>query len=199
MTTTQSREAIETRLSDLRRQRGAAALDGRKFDAGAIAAAEAELEALDDAAAERVRRARLDADRVRAEQATKLRTELVAAREDYLNGYSDAEESIRNFVEAVQRIEDAAIRIRKSSHGLTGDSVPLPFSPSSVESRLGTRAGSVCGTISGHRSRLGGLEWRGTSLYRPDQNWREAEAALVAKHINPLLLSEKSNGSNGKG
>jgi hypothetical protein len=189
------REELETKLSDLRRQRGAAALDGKKFDAAAIAATEAELEALEDAEGERMRRERLDADRVRAEQATRLRTELAAAGEDYLNATTGAESAIRSFIEAVKRIDEAGERIRRAAKGLSGDGVPLPFGPSSIESRLGSRAGAVCSTMAAHRSRLGGLSWTGTTLYSPTQNWREAEQALVEKHINPIM-EIKSNGTS---
>ena len=48
-----NREEITNRIAELRRDRGAATLSGKKFDNSIIASAEAELAALDDAEGER--------------------------------------------------------------------------------------------------------------------------------------------------
>jgi len=195
---TQTREALEGKLSDLRRQRGAAILDGKKYDATAILSAADELAALEDVEGERTRRDRLAADRVRAEQATKLRTELVAAKEDYTAAWTDAEGAVRDLVDAVRRVIEGAATMTRLAHDLTGESAPIPVSPSAVVSRLGGRIGAVLATIPGHRSRLGGLSWTGTSLYDASKDFAGAESALVAKHLTPLLEKPKNGNGSSK-
>jgi hypothetical protein len=191
----ETREALESRLSALRQQRGSAALDGRRFDSTPIRAIADELAELEDVESEKARRSRLDADRVRAVSATRLRTELAAAKEEYTAAWTDADGAVRDLVDAVRRIIDGAATMTRLAHELTGEAAPIPVNPSAVVSRLGGRLGAVLATIPGHRSRLGGLNWSGTSLYDSSKDFAGAEAALVNKHIHPIL----ENHANGNG
>lgn len=67
------RQAAESKLRDLRREHGAAILDGKRFDATKIAAAEAEIAALDVAREESFRRGR---EAVPAREAAKFAADL---------------------------------------------------------------------------------------------------------------------------
>ena len=53
-----NRDAVEAAIAKLRRERGSAVLDGKKFDSGKITAAEADLAAFEDAEAARIARQR---------------------------------------------------------------------------------------------------------------------------------------------
>ena len=69
------RRDLEHHLAELRRDRGAAVLDGHPVDHLAISAAEAELQAVKEAESLELERAQVDAQRLAAEHRRKLEQE----------------------------------------------------------------------------------------------------------------------------
>ena len=107
----------------------------------------------------------------------------------------DAEAATRELVDAISRVIDLSAKEAKAAHEVTGAAVPVPLQPPAVVTRLGGRIGAVLGTVRGHRYRLGGLEWHGASMYEPAQNWRDSEAALMSRQLDPILRTGVKNGS----
>ena len=188
-------EAIETRLACLRRDRGAATLAGKKFNSAGIASAEAELDALHDAAAEASRREREAAESSRLKQLGELRTQLAVLERDRLQDIEEAEAATRHLAAALSRVLRTNGEMGKVVHGITGGRVPIPLSGPDFVSRLAGRIGAIMTTIPNCRARFGSIEWRGHSLYRPDQNWKDVEEGLLKPSLKQL--NEERTGNDG--
>jgi hypothetical protein len=179
------REALETEITGLRRQRGAARLDGRPFDDGTIAAKQAERDALVDAEAERVRREREAA--AKAWQAK--RTELIEQRshqvELYLEDVAAMESAARKYLEARNAAVARAETIAKLSHGIDA-AVPLTLARSSVVSRLSGLFAALMGSGREYKRSFGSIQWGGGSLYSAKDSW-------VAIENRNMKFAEKNN------
>jgi hypothetical protein len=192
------REAIETKITEARRQRGAALLDGIRIDSASIAALQAHLDALDDAAGERTRRERDTAEAARQTKLAGLRKHLAGLETERLAAIDEAEHHARSLAEKLARVFAVTKQMGAVAHEITGGDVPIVLHGTSVVTRMAGRLASVMQTIPNHRGRLGGLEWRGAGLYPADQSWRDHEQKVVAPHVKPITEG-KSNGTNGQG
>ena len=106
----QQRHAAENRLTELRRESGAARLDGKAFDHVAIAEAEHELEDVTGAEAEQVRRARqAEASRLAALHKT-LSLEFTEKEAERLRLVGRAEKAAQELVEALSCVMSVAPR-----------------------------------------------------------------------------------------
>ena len=72
----------------------------------------------------------------------------------------------------------------------------MPLMVHEVAVRLGGRIAGVMRTIPGHPMRLGAVEWRGASLFPPDQKWRAREEKILRPHLKRLLKKEKNDDKN---
>jgi hypothetical protein len=192
------REAIETKITEARRARGKALLDGVKIDSASIAALQEHLAALDDADGERTRRERDTAEQARQAKLASLRKHLAGLEAERLAAIEEAEHHARALAENLARVFAVTKQMGAVAHEITGDDVPIVLQGTSVVTRMAGRLASVMQTIPNHRGRLGGLEWRGAGLYPADQNWRDHEQRVVAPHVKPITEG-KSNGSSGQG
>lgn len=177
------RTEAETKLAELRQERGSKILDGKKPDIGDITEIEHEIEGLADAegeAAEAERKAR------RADLAKQLSV-LEAKR---LGAIQDANMATRALIDALGQVIEITKSMAKAAHGITGAPVPVPLQEGNLVSRMAGRLSAVMASLSGHRNRFGAIEWRGASLYRPSDNWREQEAKLLEGHLRPLIEKE---------
>jgi hypothetical protein len=190
---TQTRTELENQLATLRRGRGAATLAGKKFDHAVIAEAEAELDALEDATNEQARLRRAAAEATRQKQLEILKVELSALARSYLADAEAAEACARSGAAALGRMLQTAQQMARISHQISGRETPIPLLGTELERRLGARHAAVMSTIPGHRHRLGAIEWL-AGHYTPETNWRDAEAALLARHVQPLYEKEANDG-----
>lgn len=180
-----NRSAIEDRIETLKRERGAAKLDGRKFDGSAIETLETELAALNDADGERARRDRAAAQAEIEEQRTKLRGQLATIEQDRLAAVADAEKAARSLSESIGRVIECSGDLATTLHRLTG-AVPTELHVAEIENRLASRLSAVMRTTKGRsRYRIGHLDWL-ASHFSPETNWQEAEKALLEKHLQHI-------------
>ena len=97
----EARDDIEVRLAALRRQRGAATLDGKPFDNSTITALELQLEAMDEADAELTRRERDAAARQRTAVLEACREDMVRTNDKRIAAVEQAEKALEQFAVAI--------------------------------------------------------------------------------------------------
>jgi hypothetical protein len=185
----------EARLEELRRQQGAALLDGTAFDRESIASLEDEIEALTDAESEAVRRERSEAEARRQEQRRRLQRQLRDAENSYLAAVGEAEQGVRAFVDAVLKAQKASLAMQAIAHSLTGARTASALASLSFASRLSMRAGSVLSQIKPPSSRFGELQWR-VGMFSAEDRWSEKESMVVASQLQAALADERT--ANGK-
>jgi phytoene dehydrogenase-like protein len=176
------REAVETEITGLRRQRGAARLDGRKFDDSAISEAETKLEALQDAETERVRREREAAAKAWQAKRKELLEQRAHQVELYLEDVAAMEAGARQFLAGRDAALGRADNIIKLTVALD-TSVPLALSRSSITSRLSGYFAALMSSSKEYKRQFGGISWTGGSLYSAVTSWVASEN----KHIKTII------------
>jgi len=184
-----TRVELEGQLENLRRDRGAATLAGKKFNHSAITAIETDLAALEDAEAERVRRDRGTAEAERQKRLSVLQLELAAEMEAYLANIKSAENHLRGYAADTDKALLRISEMGRLSFLISGKDTPIPIDPFEAERRFGCRHSAVMGTIHGREHRLGSLEWA-PGHYKHDDNWYEREKDLLDRHVKPLTEKE---------
>lgn len=179
-----NRTIIEDRIETLKRERGAAKLDGRKFDDSAIGTLETELKALDDADGERARRDRAAAQAEVEEQRAKLRGRVAELEAERLAAVGDAERAARELAGAIGRVIEISMDEASTLHAATG-AVPMPLHRTDVENRLSGRLAAVMQTVKGNRCRVGHIDWI-AGHYKAETDWKEAEQAVLANHLQHI-------------
>jgi hypothetical protein len=172
------------RLDTLRRQRGAAILDGNAFDDSGIIAAEQEIDALAQAEIESVRRKRDDEAVRLAGLVGTLSGELVEKEEKRLAAIGRAERGARELVaglaDTLRATDDMCDLVRR-----LGQPVPAKLDGPATASRLSQRLVAVLSTLPGHRYRFGAVGWR--SCWRDAQDeWAKHERAELSQDIDQL-------------
>ena len=71
------------------------------------------------------------------------------------------------------------------ANALGGD-VPTVLGRHDAETRLSGRLASLMGSIHGSPARFGSIEWRGASIYGPNDNWQLMEGNLMRPHLERL-------------
>jgi hypothetical protein len=183
------REALETEITGLRRQRGAARLDGRKFDDVAIPEAKTKLEALQDAETEKIRREREAAAKAWQVKRKELLDQRAHQVESYLDDVAAMESAARKYLEARNAAVARAETIAKLSHEIDA-AVPLTLSRSSVVSRLSGLFAALLSSGREYQRSFGSLQWSGGSLYSSAASW----TAVENKNLK-AIIAEKSNAS----
>ena len=191
----QRRTEAQDRLEQLRTARGAALLDEGKFDGNAIVDAEQELQALNDAEGEEVRRQRDEDEKKRKALLVQHRRDLAAMEGDRLAALREAEAGARQVVAGIARALAVNARMATTCHAISGDSAPLPLNAAGFVTRLAGRLSAVMASVAGHGHRLGFLEWR-PAMYHERDDWAACEQKLLAPHLAPLLDDgkDKANG-----
>jgi len=184
------RVEAETKLTELRAQRGAATLDGKNFDVSEIDVLENEIASLDAADGEATRRERAATEAGRRKRSSELRKELAALEATRLGEIQDMNSAARTLAENIGKHFDTVRQMSEVAHAISSESAPIPLQAPAVALRLSARLSAVMGGITGYRHRLGHIGWEGSSLYRAADDWRALEAALMERHLNPLLKKE---------
>jgi len=175
-------DAVEAAIAKLRRERGAAVLDGKKFDSSKIAAAEADLAAFDDAAAERVRREREREEQdEKASLAHKVRR-IGKLEGDRLKAWADLEVASRAQLEAIGRVKAATESERVLWADVTA-AVPMALGPFESAHRLRGRIGEFL-----HAAKVGFEVPGAGGIYgqAPLQDWKEIEREAMASQLEAL-------------
>jgi uncharacterized protein YfiM (DUF2279 family) len=187
------REAVETKIAEARRQRGAALLDGAKFDGKMIADLEAHLAALDDAAGVAVSREREAAEQARlAAAAAELKIAL-AAEKERLDGYAEIEAATRALREGLQKIFKANVTEADAICAMTGKK-PGALYLNATLSEIAGRFCSIIATLPQCRAGLGPLKHvRERNGFPPGSDWRAAQAKKMKPTLDELEAEYGSN------
>lgn len=171
------RTALQNEIDALRRARGAALVDGHKFDGKALLAAETELEALEDMAGEIARRATADADRQQAEARAGLADRFDHVAEQWLTKTEEAEMHARAMVAALKEADAAGAELLPLTRELTGETpVALMLTEQQVR-----RSRSLSGLLHSHSGTYHYGDIRLPPAIVPIQTpWTEAERKTVA-------------------
>lgn len=179
------RTALEARVASLRQERAASLLAGQQTDATALQMAQVELEAVDDAGGELVRRDRAEAlageqaeRRIKSARATALLKEWVA-------GIDDQEAAARAFVAALRQTDAARTELLALLFQLHGN-VPLLLDASEQDTR---RSHGLCAVLryKPYIGRFGSIDLS-PGMMTPETPWAVAERQLAEKIT--LQLSE---------
>jgi hypothetical protein len=125
-----------------------------------------------------------------------LRKHLAGLEAERLAAVEEAEHAARSLAESLTRVLKVTTDMARTAHAITGDAAPVVLAMTSLATRMAGRLSAVMQTIPGHKARLGGIEWRGASLYPADQDWRTHEEKVVAPHIKPLITERQPNGAD---
>ena len=181
-----NRDAVEAAIAKLRRERGSAVLDGKKFDNSKIAQAEAELAAFSDAQAARIARQReQEAKDAAASYAHKVRR-IGKLEGDRQKAWADVEAASRALMEAIGRVKSSTESARVLWADITA-AVPSIIGPYEVAHRLRGRVGEFL-----HAAKVG-FEIPGAGgIYgqAPLQDWGEIERKAMAEQLEALRAEE---------
>lgn len=177
-------EEAETRIAELRRQRGRARLDATPFDDSALADAERERAALADAVKARDERNRAAGDAERARRLDALGAVLMDQEESRLKALQRAEAGARSLVGGLNDALVAASAMRATISRMELP-VPLPLAESVFVDRLSQRFAAILGTIERYPARFGQLAWR-PSWRTAGEDWRAGERDELADDLAPL-------------
>lgn len=171
-----NREDVEARIEALRRTRGASVLDGAAFDETALRAAEAELEALDDADGEARRRASKAIDDAQVSQRAADAKALNKASAAWLAQIDEAEAMARAMTAALREAEKHRAEVQRLASALTG-SVPLIATASVQEDR---RSRALCALLAEMTGRTVFGDVQFMTLTAAGDAWGDVERAAIA-------------------
>lgn len=175
------RDEATAQLETLRRERGAALLDGQTFDDAAIREAERQLDALSDIEAVQVGRERKAAAQALQAHVAGLRAKLVKTERHRLNAVERAEEAARALASALKHAKEHSDEIEKLVKAL-GGTVPPNMTSAEAEKRLSNRIGDAMMPLTGIRRRYGNLVFR-EPLGHERGEWKAGEEKLAAAMI----------------
>ena len=176
-----------TKLDELKRQRGTAVMADKEFDQSEIAALEVELDALNDAEAAAVNKERETLHLKRNEERDKLRGALKALEAERLGIVQDMNVATRTVAEKVEQLLSTTQQMATAVHALTNEPPPVALMQQNTASRFGSRIGAIMAEIKGYRNRLGAIEWRGTSLFKAADDWRQMEQKLLHESLTQII------------
>lgn len=172
------------RLDMLRRQRGAAVLDGETLDNNEITKAEHEIDALAQAEIEALRRERDDEATRLSDIARSLSGDLVEKEDARLAAIARAEQGAREMVAGLTKALEAAGEIRDLAQRL-GKPSPATLGEQALVRRLSQHLVAVLSTLPGHRYRFGAVTWR--SCWREAKDdWAACERAELSHDIDQI-------------
>jgi hypothetical protein len=180
------KSAVIGRLETLHMKRGAAALDGGRFDSRRIARVEAELAALGEAEIVALRRRRAAAQASQDANRTTQRQEIEAAEAQRLAAVARAERACRDMIAAMKDAKEAAEQIRTAATKM-GRPAPLVLMPPAVEARLSDRLMVLLGSIAARPGWFGHVVLRRPFAQHAADDWSAVERRATATDIAVLL------------
>jgi hypothetical protein len=176
------RAAAETHIAELERESGAALLDKQAFDPAPLAAARAELAALDAAEAEAARRKRGAAAEARAEARARARETLAELLENHIRAAARAEEQARAMVGELRALEDLAETMRRTIRAV-GGIVPVALEPNQIRAQHSAMLATQLRSLGG-QCHFGALRWNSVA---PIHDLKAHTQNYVARAIAPYL------------
>jgi hypothetical protein len=177
------RAALLEEQAELRRQRGAAVLDGRDFSgAKRLAAIDAELAALDDAEREDHRRGAEAHATAEAARRQAIAQRIADRAEARLAALDKAEAAARAMVAALAEALDLSAGIHADATRL--GEPPLPLARSEIENRCSRLLALALRPVARAHS-FGVLTWN--SIPHADDSWRAIEHAATNPTISVLV------------
>lgn len=173
------RQSAEARIEAERRARGAAVLDGLDHDDAALRAAEGDLQALEDAAAEAWRREQAAARDEAAAQRKVVRQRLEQREADRIAAVERADKAFREGFAALTEARHLMKLVLPDALAL-GANVSEMTLPASDARLVAFLAARIKG--SGLRSHT----WD-RSLYNPADDWAALERHAITRHLEPLM------------
>jgi DNA repair exonuclease SbcCD ATPase subunit len=164
-----------------------------------VAELEEQISELDRAIGAKARSRRAEAERDRQDQRTAQRQQLVEEEEVRLQAVADAEAAARALAKAINDLLASNARLGALARALSANGkMPSVLGESELVSRTAGRiAGLMAVAIKGRPYQFGSIVWQGGSLYPENQVWRNAEEALIARHLLQPLLSQEKGKTNG--
>lgn len=183
----EDRTTLAARVVALRRERGAAGLDGKPFDHTALADAETRLAALEDIEAERSHRlseASVSADQLRV---AGLRADVGASYQEFLQRGAEAEQAIGALVTALRGMKATGAQIIRAATAIKAGLAPSAFEALAIEERMSRFLSWQLAALTGGTSRFGLFEWPGSSTEPTDfaEMERRATAAAIEAIAHP--------------
>jgi hypothetical protein len=175
-----------------RRARGAALLDGVRFDATPLAAVRQELEALEDAEAEASRRQATAAEQARAGHVASVRERVATIDAARVAALGAAEQAAVQMVAALAEYRAGCAAITNETRGL-GAAVPASLLPRAVDQRIGSMLAGALFEIRSDQYSLGELEWH-RPMIAPVADWPAADRAQTAPDIETTIARNSRNG-----
>ncbi|WP_442577908.1 hypothetical protein ACSBOB_20390 [Mesorhizobium sp. ASY16-5R] len=173
--------AATQRLADLRREQGAALLDGQPFDHGGLTEAENEIAALNVAETESVRREREVAAKAVDDAHRKMRRKIGKQEQKRLAAVERAERAANELASALKEALETGTGIEASVRVL-GHRPIRYLEANDYERRLSCRLAWAFLPLTGPSRAFGQISFPDSGMYRVP--WRQAETTLVGAAIN---------------
>ena len=181
---------LRNELAELRRARGAAALDGKPFDASRLTAIEAELAAAEDAEAESARRSHHAHEQTEDNWHSDLLARVDTLSAERTEALGRAEKACRDMAAAIKDFKDATKSLLTVS-GRLGASAPLQFDVSPTERMLGRLIAGVLRTVSRSGAGFGDIKWF-TIPPEASGSWTDLDRAATGPIIKLLKATSRS-------
>lgn len=178
------RATAQADLAELERAQGAAVLDGQAFDAARLAECRAELDGLDAAEAEAVRRDRGGAAAAEAQKRAEARKALAVTLDSYMEAVGRSEASAKAMVADLALVESLAdtMRLQLSLTGRRG----IPGSLAEIRSKHSAMLATQLRTLGGPH-RYGVLSWHS---FPPIADLVAYAQKYVAAAVQPYIEGE---------
>lgn len=178
------RQQAAIKLETLRKERGVARLDGQAFDNALITAAEAELDALDAAEGEAVKRERIEYEAEMKRRRSVARSEVLRLEEQRLEAVQAAHTAAIDMMVALMDIQTYADKLSTTLQTLGVSSWEAPAS--GTRDRLSRRLASVMGPLMTSSRQYGAIAFpEPVSTYSAE--WLTDERRLLAADIERAL------------
>lgn len=175
------RASATAELAEQERAQGAAMLDGEAFDASRLAKCRAELEALDAAETEAVRRSRAEAAAAEAARRSATRKALAGSLDGYLAAVFRAEKAAREMVEQIKLADTLAVAMHRDCRALDRKT-PVSIDPYEVKSKHSIALATLLRGLGG-MNQYGCLKWNSSP---PITDWIGHARKFVATAIQPF-------------
>ncbi|MER9080611.1 hypothetical protein [Mesorhizobium sp. M0895] len=179
------RATVEGRLASLRQARGIAMLDATIFDDRELTALESELEALNEAEGEAVRRQREQAAEAEQQRLANLRKKLTVVEENRLEAVDRAEKAARDLCDALKEVRARSADATRLLRAL-GVRPAVLLDVYELEFRMSLRFAAAIKPLVGLGRRFGQITFpEARTPY--DKPWRAEEQAIANPDISCAL------------
>lgn len=177
---------LESQTEVLRRQHGAAVLDGVQFDVTPLLAAESEMEAISVAEGEMARRHRAETATAEAMRIAGVREKLGVTETHRLEAVERAERAARDLAGALSEARHYGKEATRMLRSL-GVHPSMELDHYEQETRLSMRLSATMRSLTGLSGRFGNLHFSTKGDRRFDAGWREAEQAVALPNIQKAM------------